>query len=202
MAETQPPADRDVTALLLEWTSGREEAFAALAERVFDQLRQMARRQLRLEPDGHTLQPTALVNEAFLRLVVQDRVAWQNRAHFFAIAAQAMRRILVDHARRQHAKRRPDPRQRVSFSRLDELAEAPSPDVLDVDAALGRLEALDARAARIVELRYFGGLTVEEIAAVVELSTATVNRELRAARAWLRCELADHSGGRAAGHDD
>jgi RNA polymerase sigma factor (TIGR02999 family) len=100
-----------------------------------------------------------------------------------------MRRILVDHARRQRAKRRPDPRQRVSFSRLDELAEAPSPDVLDVDAALERLAALDARGARIVELRYFGGLTVEEIAAVVELSTATVNRELRAAKAWLRVVL-------------
>jgi RNA polymerase sigma factor (TIGR02999 family) len=202
VSETPLPGERDVTTLLLEWSSGRDEAFAALAERVFDQLRQLARRQLRIEPDGHTLQPTALVNEAFLRLVAQDRVVWQNRAHFFAIAAQAMRRILVDHARRRHAKRRPDPHLRVSFSRLDELAEAPTPDVLDVEAALERLAALDPRGARIVELRFFGGLTVEEIAVVVEVSTATVNRELRAARAWLRVALAEHGGGSGREVDD
>src|SRR5262249_43294574 len=137
----------------------------------------------------HTLQPTALVHEAYLRLIGQEHVAWQNRAHFFGIAAQMMRRILVDHARRKKAVKRDAATFRVEFSALDEGPVDLDPEILSLDEALKGLEALDARQARIVELRFFGGLTVEETAEVAGVGTATVKREWRTARAWLRRQL-------------
>jgi RNA polymerase sigma-70 factor, ECF subfamily len=156
-------------------------------------LRRIARRQLRREREGHTLQPTALVHEAYLRLVDQRHVDWRSRAHFFGVAAQVMRRVLVDHARRHNAIKRGDGVQRVT---IDEAAQAAGPDeisVLDLDSALGRLEIVDRGLAQIVELRAFGGLTIEEAAHVLKISASTAKREWRTAKAWLTRELgAEH----------
>jgi RNA polymerase sigma factor (TIGR02999 family) len=154
---------------------------------VYTELRKLAASYLRVERPDHTLQPTALVHEAYLRLVDQRSVNWQNRAHFFGIAAQMMRRILVDHARRRQAAKRDGATYRLYTS--EEEATARDPELLALDEALSGLEALDARQARIVELRFFGGLTVEETAEVAGVSPATVKREWRTARAWLAREI-------------
>ena len=175
-----------VTLLLRQWQQGDSAAAATLAGAVYDELRRLAASRLRQERHGHTLQPTALVHEAWLRLVDQ-RVDWQNRSHFFALAAQAMRRILVDHARRRHAAKRGSDPPAVDVDDLLDRLPAPMPDerLIAMDEALTRLTALDPRQARVVELRFFTGLSVAETAEVLDISPATVKREWASARAWL-----------------
>jgi RNA polymerase sigma factor (TIGR02999 family) len=178
-----------VTELLDGWSRGDRDALDRLLPLVYAELRRIAARQLRGERAGHSLQPTALVHEAYLRLVDQKRVDWHDRAHFFGVSAQIMRRILVDHARRRKANKRGDDVQCVS---LDRDVEAPARDeisVLALDLALERLEAVDGDLARIVELRAFGGLTIEEAAHVLKVSPSTAKREWRTAKAWLTREL-------------
>lgn len=183
-----PPGQGEVTALLKDWSGGDRRALERLMPLVYGELRKLAWAYLRRERASHTLQPTALVHEAYLRLVDQRGVDWQNRAHFFGIAARMMRRILVDHARRRQAAKRNAALDRLSTSGEPAAAE-PDPEVLALDQALERLEAMDPRQARIIELRFFGGLTVEETAEVAGISTATVKREWQTARAWLAREL-------------
>jgi RNA polymerase sigma factor (TIGR02999 family) len=185
----EKPSGQEVTALLKEWGAGDPGALERLMPLVYDELRRLAASQLRAERGNHTLQPTALVHEAYLRLVGQRSVSWANRAHFFGIAAQMMRRILVDHARkRQAAKRNPG----TVYVDLDASAEGKAdraPELLALDEALTELEKLDPRQARVVELRFFAGLSVEETAEVAGISTATVKREWKTARAFLRHEI-------------
>jgi RNA polymerase sigma factor (TIGR02999 family) len=184
------PSRPEVSELLQRWNGGDETALERLMPLVYDELRGVAARYLQAERPGHTLQPTALVHEAYMRLVGQDHVVWQNRAHFFAIAAQMMRRVLVDHARRKKAAKRDAATFRIEMAEKEAgSAGDRDPEILDLDEALKGLEALDPRQARIVELRFFGGLTVEETAEIAGLSPATVKREWRTARAWLRQEL-------------
>jgi RNA polymerase sigma factor (TIGR02999 family) len=179
--------DADVTALLLAWSDGDQAAADRLIEAVYDELRRVARRHLRGERD-HSLAPTALVHEAYLKLVDQRRVRWQNRAHFFGIAAQLMRRILVDHARSRGAAKRG--RDRTVCLDAAEAATPPfDVDILALDAALDKLGALDARQSKLVELRFFAGLTVEEVAAALDVAPITVKRDWAHARAWLFHEL-------------
>jgi len=183
------PSRGAITALLLDWSHGDAEALEKLVPLVYGELKRLAERSLRRERSGHTLQPTAVVHEAFLKLVDQQRVEWKSRAHFFAIASQAMRRLLVDHARARRAEKRGGYATRVV---LDEATRATPPvdlDLLALDDALDRLSSLDAGQARVVELRFFGGLTVEETAEVVGASAATVKRDWRSAKAWLFREL-------------
>jgi RNA polymerase sigma factor (TIGR02999 family) len=185
---------KGVTELLVLGRQGDHEAQERLMALVYDDLRRRAASYLRRERGGHTLQPTALVHEAYLRLVGQDRVVWQNRAHFLAIAASMMRRVLVDHGRRQKAGKRGGAGTRVT---LDDAFSPVSPrelDLLALDAALSELAALDEQQARIVELRAFGGLGVEETAEVLGISPATVKRHWAFALAWLQQRL--HSQGR------
>jgi RNA polymerase sigma factor (TIGR02999 family) len=179
----------DVTALLGDWSRGNRSALNQLLPLVYAELRRIAARQLRSERVGHTLQPTALVHEVYLRLVDQRQVDWHNRAHFFGAAAQVMRRILVDHARRHGASKRGEGVRCVS---IDEAKEATAPNelpILALDHALDRLEALDQDLARIVALRAFGGLTIEEAACVLKVSPSTAKRDWRTAKAWLTHEL-------------
>ena len=181
-------SNSDVTGLLVAWSNGEEGADSGLMEAVHGELRRLARGYLRRERPDHSLPPTALVHEAYLKLVDQRRVRWQNRAHFFAIAARLMRRILVDHARAHGAAKR-GAGIRVPLQDADYGADPPSTDVLALDAALDRLATIDARHSRLVELRFFGGLTVEETAAVMGLASITVKRDWALARAWLYREL-------------
>lgn len=175
----------NVTGLLIAWSKGDEEALESLIPAIYDELKRMAARYLRRERSGHTLETSALANEAYLRLVDQDRVVWRNRAHFFAIAAQMMRRILVDHARRQRYAKRGGGARKLSLDEAPEIAGQSPPEMLAIDEALTQLAAVDQRKSRLVELRYFGGLTNEEIGEVLDISTATVTREWRTAKAWL-----------------
>ncbi len=178
-----------VTELLVLWREGNREAQERLMALVYDDLRRRAAGYLRRERGGHTLQPTALVNEAYLRLIGQEHVVWQNRAHFLAIAASMMRRVLMDHGRRQKAGKRGGAGTRVT---LDEAFSPVSPrelDLLALDAALSELAAIDEQQARIVELRAFGGLEVEETAEVLGISPATVKRHWAFALAWLQHRL-------------
>lgn len=187
MNDDAPP---DVTVLLRAWNDGQPGALDALMPIVYQELHRLARATLRGERHDHTLQATALVNEAYVRLVGQTRMQWQNRAQFFGTAAQFMRRILVDHARDRLAAKRGAGATRVE---LDEALLATTErgiDVLALDAALERLEQLDARQSKLVVLRFFGGLTIEEAATVLEISPATAKREWVTARVWLRRELA------------
>jgi RNA polymerase sigma factor (TIGR02999 family) len=180
-----------VTELLLRWRAGDEQARERLMALVYADLRRKAAAYLRRERAGHTLQPTALVHEAYLRLVDQNRVAWQGRAHFLAVAASMMRRVLMDHGRRQKAKKRGGPRSRVT---LDEHLAPSVPrevDLMALDEALDALAALDEQKARIVELRAFGGLEVEETAEALGISPATVKRHWAFALAWLQQRLSD-----------
>ena len=181
----------DVTRLLLDLTNGRREATDGLLPLVYAELRDLAARLLRNERPDHTLQPTALVHEAYLRLVDQRVGTWENRAHFLGVAAQAMRRILVDHARRRNAAKRGGPK--VTLDEAVAPGTGASVDLLEIDAAVQRLATLDQRQGRVVELRFFGGLSVEETATVLGVGTATVKRDWAIARAWLHREL----GGRA-----
>ncbi|CAM2010298.1 sigma-70 family RNA polymerase sigma factor [Acanthopleuribacter pedis] len=172
----------DITALLADWQQGNQNAVDRLIPLVEDELRKLARQYLARESAGNHLQATELVNEAYLRLVDQERTTWKNRAHFFGIAAQMMRRILMDHARaRQAAKRGPD----IKVSLNEQLVGRVDLDLIALDEALNELAALDERQSRIVALRYFVGLSIEETAEVLTLSTSTVKREWRMAKAWL-----------------
>ncbi len=182
---------RHDTAQVLEAVAtGREEPAKRLMPIVYDEFRRLAGSYLQQESPGHTLQPTALVNEAFLRLVDQTRVNWQGRTHFFAVGAQAMRRILVDHARGKKRTKRGGNRQRISLNEELTLSPERDEDLLALDEALERLSLQDARQAKIVELRFFGGLGVKEVAHVLGISERTVRNEWTMVRAWLRRELA------------
>ncbi len=191
-----PSSSADITRLLRRWSEGDADALERLLPLIYGELRRIAANQLRRERPDHTLAPTALVHELYLRLVDQRRATWENRAHFFGLAAQLMRRILVDHARAQHADKRGGSVTRVSLddARQGSWPEPEAPgsaaaDVLAIDEALERLSGVDRDQARIVELRFFAGLTVEETAHVLNRSPRTVKREWRMARAWLHREL-------------
>jgi RNA polymerase sigma-70 factor (ECF subfamily) len=179
----------NITHLLKEWSDGDERALDRLTPLVYEELRQQAARYLRKERPGHSLQATALINEAFLRLIDVKDVQWQNRAHFFAIAANLMRRILVDHARRRDAEKRGGSHMRLTLDEALAMAKEPEVDLLAIDEALDRLAAIDEQQARVVELRFFSGLTVEETAAALGVSPKTVKRDWSVARAWLRREI-------------
>jgi RNA polymerase sigma-70 factor (ECF subfamily) len=178
----------EVSQLLLAWKHGDESALARVLPLVYDELHRLAHRHLQHEHTGHTLQTTALIHEAYLRLV-GAHVGWEGRAHFFAVAAQTMRRILVDHARTRGRAKRGAGAPVVTLENIAVATADSSDDLLALDDALERLAAFDARKARIVELHYFGGLTYDETAAAVSVSAATVDRELRLAKAWLYREL-------------
>ena len=180
---------RDITALLGDWSRGNQTALNQLLPLVYAELRRVAARQLRKERSDHTLQPTALVHEVYIRLVDQRHVDWQNRAHFFGVAAQVMRRILVDHARRHDASKRGDGVRCVSIDEARDVPASNEMPILALDHALDRLERVDPGLARIVELRAFGGLTIEAAAHVLNVSPSTVKRDWRVARAWLHREL-------------
>jgi RNA polymerase sigma-70 factor (ECF subfamily) len=179
------PKSESVTQLLIELTRGNHAAVDALLPLIYDELRSLAANYLRRERPDHTLQPTALVHEAYLRLVDQTRVNWQNRAHFFGVAAQMMRRILVDHARAHKAGKRGADFERFSLDENIDKAVERSHELVALDEALRELAEIDEQKSRIIELRYFGGLTVEETAEVLGLSPVTVKRHWRMAKAWL-----------------
>jgi len=179
----------DVTQLLQQWNVGREEALDLLLPAIYGELKLLATSYLRRERPDHTLQATALVHEAFLKLVDQRDVQWQNRAHFFGIAAQAMRRILVDCARAHAAAKRGAGERAVPLEEVLVVVPGPDVDLLALDEALNRLAAIDAMQSRVIELKFFGGLTIEETAAVLHVSPATVGREWALAKAWLYAEL-------------
>jgi RNA polymerase sigma-70 factor, ECF subfamily len=174
-----------LTGLLLEWREGDKAALDRLTPLVYDELRRIAHRYVQREREGHTLQTTALVNEAYLRLAGQQRVDWQNRAHFFAVTAQVMRHILIDHARRRrYAKHGGEVRQ-VPIEDAAVMSIQRASELIALEVALDELEKFDQRKSRVVELRYFGGLSLEETAEVLEISLMTVRRDWRAAKAWL-----------------
>lgn len=183
-------APHDVTSLLHEWRQGDNQALDKLTALVYDELRRIAHRYLRHERDYHTLQTTALINEAYLRLINQQHAGWQNRAHFFAVTAQIMRHVLIDYARRRHyAKRGGKERERVSLGDATIMSHARARELIELDEALKDLARLDERKSRVVELRYFGGFSIEETADVLEISAMTVRRDWRAAKAWLYIQV-------------
>ena len=190
----QQDSGRDVSALLRAWGRGDLEARDRLMPLVYEELRRRARAYLRRECAGHTLQATALVHEAYLRLVGQDRAAWQNRDQFYGVAAQMMRRILVDHARAHKMAKRSGKWVRVSLAEAIAQQHPADVDVLDLDSALSALAAFDARKSQVAELRFFGGLSLDETARALGISVATVEREWQAARAWLYARLKGRSG--------
>ncbi len=179
----------DVTHLLLAWSDGNREALDELTPLIYRELKKLAESYLRRERAGHTLQPTALAHEAYIKLIVQQNVRWQNRAHFFGIAAQAMRRILVDHARARLAGKRGSGAVAVSLDDALDVSDQRADQLVALDDALKRLAQLDPNRGRVVELKYFGGLTLEETAEVLGVSRAKVIREWRMAKAWLFGEL-------------
>jgi len=185
----QPASQEDITRLLLAWGAGDKAALDALMPIVYGELRKLARGYMRRQPADHTLQTTALVNEAYLRLIDSSRVNWQNRNHFFAISAQLMRRVLVDFARARKSQKRGGEAQKIE---LDETLVVPfeqKTDLVALDEALTELAKLNERQSKVVELRYFGGLSEEEIAAHLEISVRTVRRDWSVARAWLFNQL-------------
>jgi len=179
----------EITQLLAEWSEGNQAALDKLYPLVYNELRRLAHGYLRRERKGHTLQTTALINEAYLRLVDQKQVHWANRSHFFAISAQIMRRILIDHARRYDYAKRGGGAQRISLDEAAVVAKERARELLMLDEALNGLAKIDPRRGRVVELRYFGGLNNEEIAGVLKISENTVTRDWNMARAWLYQEL-------------
>jgi RNA polymerase sigma factor (TIGR02999 family) len=179
-----PPVRQAVTQLLQELSGGNKQAFDRLVPLVYEQLRKLAARSLRAERPNHTLRATALVHEAYMHLVDVD-LAWQDRRHFYAVAARVMRQILVDHARSQKRQKRGGGAPQIPLDEAVLVGPETSPDVLNLDESLQRLSDLDRRKAQIVELLFFGGLTYEEIAGVLDVSPATVHRELKMAKAWL-----------------
>jgi len=188
--ETQPGGEKadDISRLLRAWSDGDQDALKSLTPIVYSELHNLARRYLRRERGGHSLQTSALVNEAYLRLVDYKRMQWQDRSHFFAVSSQVMRRILVDHARRHNLKRGGNV-QHVSLDEAAVVGGDQDVDLIALDRALDGLERIDPRKMRIVEMRFFGGLSVEETAEVLRLSTITIKREWRSAKAWLYREL-------------
>ena len=187
------PRVHDVTGLLLSWRQGDAEALDRLISLVYDELRRVARRRLQREQPGHALQATALVHEVYLRLVDVERVTLKNRAHFFAVAAKLMRQILVDHARRQRADKRGGGVIVLSLDEALPAAWTSSVDVLALDQALDALSAIDSRQCRVVELRFFAGLNIDEAAEALGVSPATVEREWALAKAWLYRQLSSHA---------
>ena len=183
------PTSKQVTVLLRAWSDGDEAAFEQLLPLVEAELRRLARTYMARERRGHTLQTTALVNEAFVRLVDTKGLRWQDRAHFLAISARLMRRVLVDHARARGYQKRGGGAQRVTLTDALVIASEPSLHLIDLDRALEALDAVDPRKAKVVELRFFGGLSVEETANVLHLSTDTIKRDWRLAKLWLLREL-------------
>jgi RNA polymerase sigma factor (TIGR02999 family) len=186
--EVSSPSSRDVTGLLRAWGNGDHGALERLTPIVYEELRRLARRYLRGERAGHSLQATALVNEAYVRLVDYKRMQWQNRAHFFAVSAQLMRRILVEHARRHNLKRG-GAVQHVSLEEAAEVGQGRPTDLVALDDAMNALGRFDARKVQVVEMRFFGGLSVEETAEVLKVSPVTVMRDWNTAKAWLHREL-------------
>jgi RNA polymerase sigma factor (TIGR02999 family) len=190
------PSSHQVTRLLLAWGGGDEAALDELMPLIYAELRTLARRQMQRERSGHTLQPTALVHEAYLRLIDQRRVRWRNRTQFFAVAAQLMRRVVVDYARRRRRVKRGGGAPQLSLDEATLMTPEQAPQVLALDEALQRLAALDERKSRVVEMRFFGGLSVEEVAATLGVSENTVINDWALAKAWLRREV-DSAGGNA-----
>jgi RNA polymerase sigma-70 factor, ECF subfamily len=186
------PASRDVTELLVAWSGGDSSALGALIPLVHAELHRLARRQMRRERGGHTLQTTAVVNEAYLRLVDLSRIRWQDRAHFFAMSARLMRRILVDHARSRRYLKRGGGAPRITFDEGLAVSAEPAPDLVALDDALESLARVDPRKSQVVELRYFGGLSVEEAAEALHVSPGTIMRDWRLAKAWLLREISAH----------
>lgn len=190
MTPSAAPPPQDITALLQAWSRGDRGALEALLPAVYGELRLQAERYMRRQRPDHTLQATALVHEAYLRLVKQQETEWRSRAHFFGVAAKAMRSILVDHARARQTAKRGAGVARLTLGRVESAtATTAAVDVLDLERALQRLAEFDPAKARLVELRYFGGLSIEEAAEVLEMSPATLKRQWNTARAWLRREL-------------
>lgn len=183
-----PPSE--ITQLLRKWSEGDRAALDQLMPVVHQELRKLANAYLRGEKPGHTLQPTALINEAYLRLVGQNFPEWQSRKHFYGVAAQLMRQILVEHARARSAAKRGGGGQKLSLDEAINFSQDQAADLVALDDALTALARFDERKARVVELRYFGGFSIEEIANALDISVATVGREMRMAQAWLHRELA------------
>lgn len=185
----------DLTGLLIEWGQGDKDALDRLTPLVYDEIRRIAHRYVQREREGHTLQTTALINEAYLRLAGSQNVAWQNRSHFFAVTAQVMRRILIDHARRRRYVKHGGEAQRVAFdtamNEVTAMSLGRAAELVALDEALDELGRLDPRKSRVVELRYFGGLNYEETAEVLDVSVMTVRRDWRAAKAWLFRRMKD-----------
>lgn len=186
---TQRPRQHEITELLAEWRDGNQSALDELYPLVYDELRRLARRYMSRERKGHTLQTTALIHEAYVRLVDQKNVQWANRSHFFAISAQIMRRILIDHARRHAYAKRGGGARQVSLEEAATVVPDHSEELLRLDEALKSLAEMDPRRSQVVELRYFGGLNNEEIAGVLHISENTVTRDWNMARAWLYQQL-------------
>jgi RNA polymerase sigma factor (TIGR02999 family) len=186
---TPSSSQQQVTQLLVDWSSGDAAALEKLIPLVQPELHRLAHYYMRREGEGHTLQTTALVNEAYLQFVDQTQPRWQNRPHFFAVAAQLMRRIMVDHARARHALKRGGGALKVTLDETALVTETRAEELLALDEALENLASFDARKSQIVEMRYFGGLTMEEIAEVLKIHVNTVMRDWSAAKAWLYAEL-------------
>src|SRR6266550_3694495 len=189
---------QEITQLLLSWSQGDNSALDQLIPLVYPELRRLARQHMRRENAGHTLQTSALINEAYLRLVDQQDVKWQGRAHFFAVAAQVMRHILIDHARRLHYAKRGAGAQHIPLDEVMLVSQERAAEFVALDESLTLLAAVDPRKSQIVELRFFGGLTVEEAAEVMKLSPITIKREWRSARAWLHLEMSKGAAGKVA----
>ena len=185
--ERQP----EITRMLRAWSGGDREAVDTLMPLVYDELHKVAAQYLRKQRPDHTLQPTALVNEAYLKLIDISSVSWQDRAHFFAVASQTMRHVLVDHARGRNRDKRGGGAQKVSLDEAISFSQGNEVDLLSLDEAMRELAAMDEQQSRIVELRFFGGLTVEETAVVLHISPATVKREWRIAKAWLHKRMSN-----------
>ena len=185
------PDPADVTALLLAWSEGDASALARLTPLVHEELRRLARHYMRREPRDHTLQATALVNEAYIRLVDANRVQWQNRSHFFGVSARLMRQILVDLARSRGYQKRGGGAHKTALDAAMAVVEGPGDDLVALDDALARLSTVDSRKAQVVEMKFFGGMTAEEIAAALDVSPETVKRDWRFAKAWLKRTLAE-----------
>lgn len=182
-------ATSSVTQLLVDWQQGDQSALKKLMPLIYDELRRMAHRYVQHERNGHTLQTTALVNEAYVRLAGQEKPEWQNRSHFFAVTAQVMRHILIDHARRRRYLKHGGQFQQVSMEEAELMSDARAAELIALDEALDELKEFDPRKSRVVELRYFGGLSLEETANALEISVMTVRRDWRAAKAWLFREM-------------
>jgi RNA polymerase sigma factor (TIGR02999 family) len=194
MTVLQQNSGENLTGLLLDWRRGDEQALEKLTVLVYDEIRRMAHRFMQRERNGHTLQTTALVNEAYVRLIArqgQEKIDWSSRSHFFAVVAQVMRHVLIDHARRRKYQKRAGEVQKVSLDEATLMSQERASELLALDEALTTMAQMDPRKSKVIELRYFGGLSLVETAEALELSVMTVRRDWRAAKAWLFRELRD-----------